>query len=77
MQVQPLLTTFHCVPYFMRFKEVKDEPKHCLSPPPLKQFSKSICFQLSGMPLSLSFEVKYELPMISIKVWIYDFMKQG
>ena len=27
MQVQPLLTTFHCVPYFMRSKQVKDGPK--------------------------------------------------
>ena len=34
------------------------------APPPLKQFSKSICFQLSGKPLSLSFvQVKtFHLP---------------
>ena len=48
MQVQPLLTTFHCVPYFMRFKEVEDEPKHCLSPPPSNNFQKVFAFSFQG-----------------------------
>ena len=48
----PMLTTFHCVPYLMRFKQMEHGPKHCeestgvnnlhrkVSAPPNKVFTK-------------------------------------